>query len=104
MPRESGCVFFRGLVATQVVEFPAQTAHLGHAVEPHELAEFARRLAAQLLGGFDPAQAHEAQQNQDLVGRVIAADFSQEFAGRTQEAVDQQGTECAEYSAILRPH
>ena len=80
--------------------FLAQAAHLWHAVEPHELAEFARCLAAQLLGGFDPAQAHEAQQNQDLIGRVIAADFSQEFAGRTQETVDQQGPECAEHSAI----
>ena len=59
LAREGGGPFFGSPVAAHFIELFAQAAHFRDAVQADEFAEFAGGFAAQLLGGFDPAEAHE---------------------------------------------
>ena len=72
-------------------QFCPERAHFRDAIQPHELAPFARHLVSQGLQRRDPCQGHEGQKKKDAFQRIIAFRHRKVFAAVCQQTVLQQG-------------
>ena len=81
--------YLGGIVGTELIHLPAQTAHFRNSVQSHHPAKLTRWISTQLLDRLNAAQGHEGKQYKNVKAGIIALDLAEQFLHALQQTVHQ---------------
>ena len=88
------------LTGAELAELLSQAADLRHAVQAHQLAEFARRFVLKLLHHANAAQSHVGQQQDHMQRRVVAGQCRERAFQMAEQTILGQRGKRTQYAAV----